>query len=344
MMNLLWPQLLLLLAAVPLIVAAYIWMLKRRRPGLRYSSLSLVRSALPRYSRLRRHLPFALLVLALCSLIVALARPVSLVTVPSGRATIILAMDVSRSMRQDDIPPNRLVAAKAAALSFIERQSATTEIAVVAFAGYAELVQPPTSDQEVLESAVESLTTARGTAIGSGILESIDTIAMIDRNVAPSVYDRMPTSSPPAPLPDGAYVPHIIVLLTDGVATTGPAPLDAAQQAVERGIRVYTIGFGTEQGGNLPGADPLGGQGGQGGGGQFRRGIDEETLLQVAEMTGGAYYAASSVDELQEVFAELPTSLITKTEILEITVAFALAGALLVALALGLGLRWNPLP
>jgi Ca-activated chloride channel family protein len=127
------------------------------------------------------------------------------------------------------------------------------------------------------------------------------------------------------------------VLLTDGVATTGPPPLEAAQQAVDRGVRVYTIGFGTDQGGSMPGGDPFGG------GGQFRRGIDEQTLKQVSDMTGGTYYAASSIDELQEVFAELPTSIL-KTEIMEISVVFATIGALLAALALGLGMRWSPLP
>lgn len=348
-MNLLWPQFLLLLGAIPLLIAAYLWMLRRQRPGLRFSSLSLVRAALPRYSRLRRHLPFALLLLAISSLIVALGRPVSRVTVPSGRATIVLAMDVSGSMRQVDIQPSRLRAAQAAALRFIQSQASSTQIAVVAFAAYAELVQPPTSARAALESAVQSLTTARGTAIGSGILESIDAIAAIDPEVAPALTAASPV--PPSalvPLPEGTYVPHIIVLLTDGVTTTGPLPTDAAQQAVDRGVRVYTIGFGTENG--SPGfgrSDPSGGGGlfgGGQGGGQFRRGIDEATLKRVADMTGGTYYAAASVDELQGVFAELPTSVITKTEVTEISVVFAIIGAVLVALALGLALRWNPLP
>jgi len=339
-MNLLWPQFLVLLGAIPLLVAAYLWMLRRQRPAVRYSSLSLVRVALPRYNRLRRHLPFALLLLALSSLSIAVARPVSRVAVPSGRATIVLAIDVSGSMRQDDIKPSRLRAAQAAALRFIERQADSTQIAVVAFAAYAELVQPPTSDREALEGAIESLTLARGTAIGSGILESIDTIAAIDPDVAPALTASSPVpSSPLVPLPAGTYVPHIVVLLTDGVTTTGPAPTDAAQQAVDRGVRIYTIGFGTDNG--SPGfgrVDPYYG------GGQFRRGIDEETLQQVADMTGGLYYAAASVDGLQRVFDDLPTSIITRIEVMEISVVFAVLGAALVALALGLALRWNPLP
>src|SRR5215216_3078466 len=138
-MDLLWPGFLLLLALVPLIIVAYIWILRRRRPfAVRYSSLSLVRAALQHQSRWRRHLPFALFLLALASLMVAFARPVAIVSVPTGQTTVILAMDVSRSMCATDIEPNRLLAAEAAALSFIERQKSTTQISIVAFAGFAE--------------------------------------------------------------------------------------------------------------------------------------------------------------------------------------------------------------
>src|SRR5207237_1783153 len=123
---------------------------------------------------------------------------------------IILAMDVSGSMRQTDIDPSRLEAAQAAALSFIQGQKASTQIGIVAFAGYAELIQPPTSDQEALQTAVESLTTARGTAIGSGILKSLDAIAEIDHNVAQSVADPSPRAQP-VPVRKGALAPELIV-------------------------------------------------------------------------------------------------------------------------------------
>src|SRR5688572_7398658 len=156
-MSLLWPGFLVLIGLVPLIVAAYIWTIRRQRVGLRYSSLSLVRDALPRFSQIRRHIPVALFLIALTSLIVALSRPVNIVSVPTGQATIILALDVSQSMRQTDISPSRIDAAKAAALSFIQQQKSSTQIAIVAFAGYSELVQPPTTDQETLELAVRSL-------------------------------------------------------------------------------------------------------------------------------------------------------------------------------------------
>jgi len=351
-MTFLWPGFLPLLLLVPLSIVIYVLALRRRRVALRYSSLSLVRAAVPRYSWLRRHLPFALYLVALTGLIIALARPVQIISIPTGQATIILALDASGSMRQTDISPSRLEAAQDAALSFIQSQKPGTQIGIVAFAGYAELIQPPTSDQEALDTAVLSLTTGRGTNIGSGLLKSLDAISQADSNVAPSLPDPTSPGEPTAP-PKGAYAPDIVVLLTDGVATTGPAPLDAAQQAVDRGVRVYTIGFGTPQGqSGFPGGGGqfgggggrFGGGGGGGGFGGFNRGIDDTVLKQMADMTGGTYHAASSANELLSVFQNLPTYLITKHEVTEISVFFAAFGALLVAVAIALALRWNALP
>jgi len=354
-MDLLWPGFLVLLGLIPLLIAAYIWVLRRRRRfAVRYSSLSLVREVLPHQSRLRRHFPFALFLLALTSLVITLGRPVAIVSVPTDQTTIILVIDASGSMRSTDIQPSRLGAAEAAALSFIQRQKSHTQIGIVAFANIAELIQPPTTDQEALQAAIESLTVGRRTAIGSGILKALDAIAEVDKNVAPSVTDTS-SGAEPTPVPHGAYAPDIIVLLTDGVSNTGPLPLDAAQQATDRGVRVYTIGYGTANG-SVPfggqqsrGSGPFGGGGqpfggGRGFGGGFRTGIDEATLKQVAAMTGGAYYSATSADELQNVFRNLPTYLITRHQVQEISVAFAAIGALLAAIALALSLIWHPLP
>jgi Ca-activated chloride channel family protein len=361
-MGFLWPGLLLLLVLVPAFVAAYVWILGRRpRPALRYSSLALIREAAPRPSRIRRHLPFALFALALAVLGVGLGRPVAVVAVPSGQTTIVLSIDVSGSMCSTDIPPTRLEAAQAAASRFIDSQGPSTLIGIVAFGGFAEIIQSPTNDRELLQDAIQSLTTGRRTAIGTGLLRAIDAVAEADPNVAPSRTDVTP-GPPPVPVLPGAYVPDIIVLLTDGASNTGPAPVDAAQQAVERGIRVYTIGFGTAQGGPFGGVcaqqflgrEPLlfpglGGGGGFGGGGTpsggaFRRGIDEVTLKRVAEVTGGEYYPAESAGELQAVFDSLPTYLIMKHEITELTAVFMGLGALLVAIALALARAWRPLP
>src|SRR5664279_936052 len=225
-MDLLWPGFLILLLLIPLLIAAYIWVLRRRRRfAVRYSSLALVRAALPRYTWWRRHIPFALFLASIASLVIAFGRPVAVEAVPTNETTIILTIDVSRSMCSTDIQPNRLQAAEAAALSFIQSQKATTLFGIVVFSSFGELIQPPTSDVGALQAAIQSLTTGRRTAVGSGILKSLDAIAEIDPSVAPSVTDTS-GGSEPTPVPKGAYAPDIIVLLTDGASNAGPAPLD----------------------------------------------------------------------------------------------------------------------
>jgi Ca-activated chloride channel homolog len=356
-MSFQWAASLLLLGLIPLIAALYLWQLKRRRRfTVRYSSLSLLREAASHQSHWRRHLPFALLLLAATSLVFALARPVATVAVPSDKATIILAIDVSRSMCSNDIPPNRLEAAKSAAQSFVRAKVSGRQLGIVAFAGFAELIQPSTDNVRMLESAIESLAPARRTAIGSAILRSIDAIAEVDGSVAPSdisqAVDPLQSSAP-----QEGYVPHIIVLLTDGASNAGPFPLTAAQQAVERGIRIYTIGFGTANNNSVMDCgdrdtDVFGGGSfgpqfgfgpGSGGGGGFRREIDEVTLRQIADQTGGAYYAASSAGELEEVFEGLPTYVTTTRQTIEVSAYFTALAALLAMAAMFLALLWHPL-
>jgi Ca-activated chloride channel family protein len=355
-MSLLWPGFLYLFLLIPLAIGIYLWILSRRRRfAVRYSSLSLVREALAKQSWLRKHLPFVLFLLALASLVLALTRPVATVMIPSNEATVILAMDVSLSMCSTDIAPNRLEVAKDAALSFVRDNSSGRQVGIVAFAGFAELMRPPTTDVRALEEAIGILAPARRTAIGSAILRSIDAIAEVDDRVAPSELRQSTDPSSSSAIPEGEFLPHIIVLLTDGASNAGPLPLSAAEQAVERGIRVYTIGFGTTNNsspmncgdGDLFGfgggfGSPFGG--GFGGGGGFRREIDEETLTQIADMTGGEYYAATSADELLEVFRNLPTYVIATRETTEISVIFTALAVLIAVLAFVLALRWHPLP
>lgn len=357
-MTLLWPDLLWLLALVPALVALYVWAQRRRaRSAVRYSSLALLRDVQPATAWWRRHLPAVLVLAAVTSLAFGLTRPVSIISLPAGQRTIVLAIDVSRSMCSTDIKPNRLEAAKAAALSFVRSQGPDAQIGIVAFSGFAELIQPPTSDRQALAAAIDSLLVGRRTAIGSGILKALDAVSEVDKNVLPSSTDQTDSAAPP--VPRGAYAPDIIVLLTDGASNTGPMPLDAAQQAADRGVRVYPIGFGTPQGGEFPNCGPQflgnepfgfgggfgGGQAfGGGGGGFFRRGIDEETLKQVAEITGARYYSAESADELQRVFRDLPTYSIMKHETTELTVLFVAAAVLFVVMAMMLALLWRPLP
>ena len=352
-MSLLWPGFLYLLFLIPLIIAVYILVLRRRRRfAVRYSSLSLVREAAKGQSWLRRHLPFVLFLFALTSLVFALGRPVATVMIPSNKATVILAVDVSRSMCSTDIPPNRLEVAKDAALNFVRNNSSGRQVGIVAFAGFAELIQPPTTDVKLLENAITYLTPARRTAIGSAILRSLDAIAEVDSRVAPSELGSSSDQSvvPAAPTED--FVPHIIVLLTDGASNAGPLPLSAAEQAVERHVRVYTIGFGTTNNSspmNCGDDDPFGGGGfgqnfgGTGLGGGFRREIDEDTLTQIAEMTGGKYYLAESASALQEVFNNLPTYVIATRQTTEISVFFTAFAVLLAILAITLAFLWHPL-
>jgi Ca-activated chloride channel family protein len=351
-MSFLWAGSLVLLGLIPLLAALYIWLLRRRRRyTVRFSSLALVREAAAHQSRWRRHLPFILFLLAMTSLVMALARPVATVNVRSNKATIIMAIDVSRSMCSNDIPPNRLEAAKAAARSFIRSKIDGRQIGIVAFAGFAELIQPSTENVRDLEVAVESLAPARRTAIGSAILRSIDAISEVDNNIKPSDISQAATEEVPQ-VPE-EYVPHIIVLLTDGASNAGPFPLTAAQQAVERGIRVYTIGFGTNSNNSFmdcgaqfqEGQFDGGGFGfgfGQGGGGGFRREIDEVTLRQIADLTGGTYHLASSASELEDVFQNLPTYLVTTRETIEISAFFTAIAAFLGILAMILSFLWHP--
>lgn len=360
-MSFQWPWFLYSLALIPVFIAVYVWAVRRRkRFAVRYSSLALIRTVVPAQSWWRRHLPFILFVLALASLLVALARPVSVTTLPANKTTIVLTIDVSRSMCSTDVAPNRLQAAQAAALSFVRAQASNAQIGVVAFSTFAEIVQAPTTDRAALQEAISSLVVGRRTAIGSAILQSIDAIAEVDKNIAPSTPDPS-LGDNVTPVPKGAYAPDIIVLLTDGSSNTGPLPLDAAQEAADRGIRVYSIGFGTPQGAEFPncgqqflGNEPFGFGGGGGGGGpffggggggfgNFRRGIDESTLKQIADLTGAQYYSAESAGQLEQVFRKLPTNLIAKHATTEITALFAAAGTLLIGLAMLLTLIWHPI-
>jgi Ca-activated chloride channel family protein len=339
-----WPQVLYILVLLPGVVACYIWILHRRRNvRVRYSSAVLLREAMPRTWWLRRHLPFGLLVAALATLMIAASGPRILITVPAKRATVILAIDVSRSMCATDMSPTRLQAAEAAAATFIADQKPGTEIGIVAYADFAELIQPPTTDREATQQAIRSLLTGGREAIGSAIMTSLDAVAEAD----PAV---MPTTRTGSPAPKGAVAADAIVLVADGVNSAGPPPMDAARAAADRGVRIYTIGFGTANGpgpASCQSSDPgefgaAGAIGAQGGSPDLPRGIDEAMLKRIAAATGGAYYPAGSAGQLRSVLLHLPTHLSLRRESLSVSVVFAAAGALLAATAMALSLYWHP--
>jgi Ca-activated chloride channel family protein len=307
----------------------------------------------------RRHIPPAIFLLGVIVLLVAFARPVAVVTLPARENLIILAIDVSGSMRAQDVKPDRITAAKEAAKTFIDKQPLDTRIGVVAFSGNAALVQAPTSDHVALYAAIDRLTLARWTAIGSAIFASLDAIfENPDSNLnSPAAPSNVPQPTPTA-VPHGQYESAIIILLSDGQSNTGPSPITGAEMAERRGVRVYTVGVGTTQGaslgvdpssGNNPrgqGTDPFGGGGGFFGGGRgFRTFLDEETLKKVAELTDAKYFYAKDAEELRQVYQNLDTHTILRTQRQEITALFTAVGAVLMFVSGAVSLFWfNRLP
>jgi Ca-activated chloride channel family protein len=331
-----------LLLAVPLLVALYLMLLRRRKKGaVRYASLMLVREALGAGQRLRRHLPPLLFGVALVSLIVAIARPAAVITLPSQHDTVVLAMDVSRSMLAEDVQPNRFTAAQAAARAFISEQPAQTRIAIVAFAGTASVVQAPTNSREDLLAAIDRFQLQRGTAIGNAIVVSLATIfpeARIDiaavnstRRGGAIALEQNPAPNAPAfkPVPPGSYESAVIILLTDGQATTGVDPIEAARMAADRGVRVFTVGIGTKDGEILRTE-----------GWSMRVRLDEESLKTIANITRGEYFYAGTAVDLQKVYETLNTRLVLETRQTEITALFAALAAVFAVLAAGLSVLW----
>ena len=356
-MTFTWPLALLMGLAVPAVLGAYLWKLRRRRKqAVRYSSVALLRSVIPKGTRWRRHLPIALLLTSLGVLALASSRPQIVRNVSVGRTSIILALDVSRSMCSTDVEPNRLAVAQAAARTFVEDQPKGSRIGLVVFSGFAQLAVPPTTEREPLLTAIDGLTAAFGTAIGSAILKGIDAIAEVNPDVAPVGDAPLDASAAVGAAGANGYVPDIVVLLTDGANTRGIKPLDAVPYAVERGVRIFTIGFGTTQPAPMVcsraqlGSAALGGGGGGfgggggGGGGRSPLVADEPTLQAVAEGTGGQYYRAEDTEQLAGVFADLPKDVETQKEEVEISAAFAALGALLAAAAIVASIRWSPYP
>lgn len=355
-MEFTWPGLLPLLLAVPLLVVVYVWAMRRRaRFALRYSSLTIVKDALGKGPGMRRHIPPLFFLLGIAAMLVGLARPVGLITVPAANATVILAIDVSRSMRARDIQPTRLDAAIAAAQEFVSQQTPTTRIGVVSFSTTADLVQAPTTDQNAVMAAIDRLQLGSRTAIGSGILTSLDAIfENPNASVSPSTQDTGAPTPTPTPVPEGYHEPAIIILLSDGRSNTGPLPLDAAQTAANRGVRVFTVGIGTTQGGTVQGGQggngqfpPGGGFFGNGGfrGGGFSSQLDETTLQEIAKLTDGKYFHATETEELLSIYQNLNTQVIVQTQRTELTAWFTGVAGIFLLIGGALSLFWfNRLP
>jgi Ca-activated chloride channel family protein len=342
----LWPAMLWLAVLVPVVTAAYVLMQRRRnKQALRYARLALAKNAQGAAPRLRRHLPPLLMLLALVLMIVAIARPASVISLPYQYETVVLAIDSSGSMRATDVAPTRIAAARAAARSFVAAQPRDTRIGVVAFAATASVVQAPTLNRDDILSALDRIQLQRGTAIGSAILVSLKLIFpdvefdLRSANPRPggtreaqrgTSLDAAPNAQASGGTPPpGSFKSAAIVLLTDGQTTAGPDPFEAARMASERGVRVFTVGVGTLAGEVLSAE-----------GWSMRVRLDEDALKTIATTTKAEYFHAETATDLSGIYQALTSRLVFEKRATEITALFAAAAAVCALLSGLLSLLW----
>jgi Ca-activated chloride channel homolog len=319
-----WPEALVALALLPLATAGYVLLHRRRsRTIARFTNPLLYPNLVDRSPGRRRHVPAALLLAALAALLVGVARPQASLSVRREEATIVLAMDVSRSMAATDIAPSRLAAARAAALVFLREVPDRYRVGVVAFGRRADVVTPATRSRDVVRAALAALRPAEGTAIGDAIVRSLEVARAATR-----IDDKRPSS------PSGERSPAAILLLSDGAQTQGSAtPAAAARKAAAAGVPVYTVALGTEFGivqRTLPGGAVE----------RIRVPPDPQTLRQVATLTGAEAFDATNLTRLKRVYEDLGSRLGRQKEDREVTVALAAAGGVLALVAAVLSELW----
>lgn len=325
-MSFIWPSLLYSLVLIPVFVALYVLLQVRRRRRLAtsYGKLWPGPGAAGRRPGWRRHFPPGIFLLSLALMLFALARPEAVVSLPRIEGTVILAFDVSASMAADDLQPTRLEAAKAATQVFVEQQPTSVLIGVVAFSDSGFVVQAPTADQETILATINRLKPESGTSVANGIYASLNTIAAADSQPAPTLYTELtPVPTPtPTPVPEGTVSPAVIVLLTDGENTQSPSPLEAAEAAADRGVRIHTVGIGSAAGTTLD-IDGF----------AVHTQLDEAMLQKISELTGGEYFNAENEEDLHTIYENLDPQLVTRAEEMEVTSAFV--GASIVTLLIG---------
>ena len=327
-MTFIWPPMLLLLLLIPLLLFVYLRMQRRRQQMLASSTMRLTGQVVSRLSA-RRHIPPLFFLIALTILMIALARPEAIVGVPRIEGTVILAFDISASMAANDLEPTRLEAAKAAARAFVERQPPSVRIGLVAFSDTGLAVQVPTYNQDEILGAIRRLDPARGTSLGNGMLVSLSVVdSQPERTNYYSNLTPQPTPSP-TPMPAGTYTSGVIVLLTDGENTEEPDPMQAAQAAADRGVRIYTIGIGSAAGTvlNIEGFNV------------FTQ-LNEALLQAIAQLTSGVYYSAQNEDELLAIYDNLDREFVIRPEPMEVTPIFAGISILTLLIGGALSLFW----
>jgi Ca-activated chloride channel family protein len=330
-MTFIWPPMLVFLLLIPLLVWLYLRMGRQRRQlAGHYGSLTVTSGSLTRRFGLRRHIPPLFFLAGLTLMLLALARPEAVIGVPRIEGTIILTFDISGSMAAEDLEPTRLDAAKAAAEDFVERQPPTVQIGVVVFSDSGLAIQQPTYNQTDVLTAIRRLDPARATSLGNGMLVSLNVIETNGRETTNYYSNQTPVPTPsPTPVPAGTYTSNAIVMLTDGENTNEPDPLEVAQAASDRGVRIYTIGIGSAAGTTLSVE----------GFNVFTR-LDEAMLQQIAQMTGGSYFNAESREELIDIYNNLNREFVIKPEPMEITPILAGISILLLVIGGALSMLW----
>jgi len=324
-MSFIWPLMLFSLLLVPLLVGLYLRLRQRQRQtALDLGPLGMTQTSSGGEIRARRHIPPTIFLLGLSLLLLALARPQMNVSVPRVEGTVILAFDVSSSMKADDLEPTRMEAAKAAARAFVENQPRTILIGVVAFSGGGVVVQPPTGDQAAVLSSIDRLSPQGGTSLGQGIFSSLGAIAGETIAIEETVLEESPEIGQ-----IGRFPSAVIVLLSDGENTDSPDPLEIAQIAAEAGVRIFPIGIGSPEGTVLEVE-----------GFNILTQLNETPLQEIASLTNGAYYQAEDEESLQEIYRNIDLQLTVRAEMMEITSIVAGISTLLFLLGGALSLFW----
>ena len=323
-MSFIWPWVLVSMLALPVCIYLYVRLQRKRtRDAASLGTMGVLREGAAVLAGKRRHVPPVIFLIAIALLALASARPELTMPLPRMDGTVMLAFDVSSSMAADDVEPTRMDAAKLVAKSLIDRRPSSARIGVVAFGEGGLVVQPPIDDDEALKATIDRLVPYSGTSLGRGILTALNVVS------PESGFN----SAEPAPVdgaaPRSAFAPAIIVLLTDGENTDPPDPIEAAQMAIQRGVRVFTVGLGTE-GGTTIEIDGF----------NLSTQLNEPVLREIALLTEGVYFRVEDVVDVPSVYEKLETEFVVESREVEVTSAFGGVSALLLLVGGALSLLW----